>query len=144
MARNTLKLELSGFNELVTKLEGLTGDVKKTVTEALARAGETIGKDTAAAVQKPNLPAKGKYSQGETEKAISQKPDVIWSGVQAEIGVGFDYSKPGAGGFLITGTPRMAPDKTLKKMYTTKSYMSKVQSEMADTVQKAIKNKLGG
>ena len=118
--RNTLNLELSGFNELVTKLEGLNGNVHKVVTSALQQAAETIEEDTRDAVKKSNLPAKGIYSTGDTEKAIAT-PSVTWSGTVAEVGVGFDYSKNGAGGFLITGTPRMQPDRELQKMYKQKN-----------------------
>lgn len=141
--RNTLKLELSGFNELVTKLEGLNGDVKKVVTNALTQAGETIEEDTKEAVQKSNLPAKGRYSTGDTEKAIVN-PKVEWSGTVASVGVGFDYAKSGAGGFLITGTPRMQPDRELQKIYKQKKYMSNIQKDMQEVVLDEIEKKIGG
>ena len=141
--KNTLNLELSGFNELVTKLEGLNGDVKKVVTDALQQAADTIEEDTRDAVKKSNLPAKGKYSTGDTERAIAS-PSVTWSGNIAEVGVGFDYSKNGAGGFLITGTPRMQPDRELQKMYKQKKYMKAIQRDMEDVVQDEISRKMGG
>lgn len=141
--RNTLNLELSGFNELVTKLEGLNGNVQKVVTSALQQAAETIEEDTKDAVKKSNLPAKGKYSTGATEKAIAS-PTVTWSGTVAEVGVGFDYSKDGAGGFLITGTPRMQPDRELQKMYKQKKYMKAIQSDMESVVQDEIERNMEG
>lgn len=141
--KNTLKLELSGFNELVTKLDGLNGDVKKVVTNALDQAAETIAEDTKEAVQKSKLPAKGKYSTGDTERAIV-KPKVEWSGTTASVGVGFDYSSNGAGGFLITGTPRMQPDRELQKMYKQKKYMSGIQKDMQEVVLDEIEKVMGG
>lgn len=141
--RNTLNLELSGFNELVTKLEGLNGNVHKVVTSALQQAAETIEEDTRDAVKKSNLPAKGIYSTGDTEKAIAT-PSVTWSGTVAEVGVGFDYSKNGAGGFLITGTPRMQPDRELQKMYKQKKYMKAIQADMEEVVQDEISRVMEG
>lgn len=144
MARNTLKLQLGGFQELITKLDSLQGDVKKAVTDALEQTGETIGEDTVDAVDNDNLPAKGEYSKGQTKASIITNPLVHWSGNQAEIGVGFDYSKKGAGGFLITGTPRMKPDYELQKIYKRKKYMNQIQNDMADVVNDYIIEKMEG
>lgn len=144
MARNTLKLQLGGFQELITKLDSLQGDVKKAVTDALEQAGETIGEDTVDAVDSANLPAKGEYSKGQTKASIITNPLVHWSGNQAEIGVGFDYSKKGAGGFLITGTPRMKPDYELQKIYKRKKYMNQIQNDMADVINDYIQEKMEG
>lgn len=136
--RNTLKLQLGGFEELITKLEGLNGDVKSVVTDALGQAAETIEWDTKDAVKAANLPAKGKYSQGDTEKAIVENAQTEWSGTVASIGVGFDYGVKGAGGYLITGTPKMKPDYALQKMYKQKKYMTQIQNDMAEIVTDAI------
>lgn len=144
MARNTLKLQLSGFEELISKLESLQGDVKKAVNDAMEQAGETIGEDTVDAVDNANLPAKGEYSKGQTKASIITNPLVHWSGNQAEIGVGFDYNKKGAGGFLITGTPRMKPDYELQKIYKRKKYMNQIQNDMADVVNDYIQEKMEG
>ena len=142
--RNTLRLDLSGFNELITKFEGLQGDVKEAVSDALEQAGETIEWDTKDAVKESNLPANGKYSKGDTEKSIVEEPKIVWSGTKAEIGVGFNYDQHGAGGFLITGTPRMKPDYELQKIYKRKKYMSDIQKDMADVVNGYIEDKMGG
>lgn len=148
MARNTMQLDLKGFNELITKLDGLGGDIKKATQDALEKAGQKIGEDTATAVQRSNLPAGGKFSQGDTAKTVVENPKVEWSGDTASIGVGFDFSKQGAGGFLIKGyyqnfhgTPRhMAPQPQLNAMYTGKGYMKQIQNEMAKEVTKVIDN----
>lgn len=148
MARNTMQLDLKGFNELITKLDGLGGDIKKATQDALEKAGQKIGEDTAKAVQRSNLPAGGKFSQGDTAKTVVENPKVEWSGDTASIGVGFDFSKRGAGGFLIKGyyqnfhgTPRhMAPQPQLNAMYTGKGYMKQIQNEMAKEVTKVIDN----
>ena len=50
--RNTLKLQLSGFEELITKLDELGGNIETVVEDALQQAGETIGDDTIEAIGK--------------------------------------------------------------------------------------------
>lgn len=141
MARNTLKLDLRGFDELIEKLDKLEGDVKHTVESALEQAGETIEWETVDAVQKSNLPADGKYSNGDTEKSIVRNPKAEWEGMSASINVGFDYGKPGAGGYLITGTPRM---NALRKIYKSKKFMKEIQESMKEVVAEEIKAKMGG
>ena len=142
--RNTLRLDFSGFNDLVTRLDKLGGDIQEVVEDALMQAGETIADDTIEAMGKINLPAQGKYSKGDTIKSIIKNPRVVWSGPIASINVGFDYDKPGAGGFLITGTPRMKPNAALQKIYKRKKYMDWISQGMQEIVTDAINEKLGG
>ena len=143
MARNTLRLELSGFKELLTKLDKLGGDVPGVVEDALMQAAGTIADDTIAALADANLPAGGKFSRGSTKASVVTKPRVDWEGTTASVGVGFDYDKPGAGGLLITGTPKMKPDYALQKMYKKKGYMQKIQDDMRKTVTDAISKRMG-
>lgn len=126
MARNTLKLETSGFEEAIRRLENLGGDVKQAVSDGLTDAAAKIAIDTEKALTAPSLPARGKYSSGDTKKSIVRDQRVEWDGSIAYIPVGFDFSKPGAGGFLITGTPRMSPDKALHRIYKEKRYMTQI------------------
>jgi hypothetical protein len=144
MGRNTLKLDTEGFDRLISHLKELEGDVQTAVTDALEQSGETITEDTHDALAKPNLPAGGEYSQGYTEQSVVD-PQVRWiGGTLAEMGVGFDYSKKGAGGFLISGTPRMRPDTELQRIYRRKKYMRDIQNDMADVVQDYIVQALRG
>lgn len=142
MGRTTLKLDTSGFEELINRYKKLGGDTKQIVEKALDKVGDEITQDTQTAVSKKNLPQKGKYSKGNTEKSIVKNPRTTWSGEIASIQVGFDYSKPGAGGFLITGTPRMQPDRELHKMYKQKAYMRHIQEDMIEVVQAEIKERI--
>lgn len=144
MGRTVLKLDTQGFTEYGEKLDALGADLRSIFTDALEQAGETIGEDTLDAVAEGNLPAGGKYSTGETKAAVIQSPRVEWEGTTGSIGVGFDFGKPGAGGFLITGTPRMRPDKALNQMYKGKRYMKKIQQDMADIFNDEIRRRMGG
>lgn len=133
-----MKLELGGFDELLGKLKEVGGELKPVVTDALEQAGETIEWDTREAVAKSNLPRKGKYSKGDTERSIVSNPKVEWSMGVGSIGVGFDYGMEGAGGYLITGTPRMKPDQKLLTMYKRKKYMAQISADMSEIVNEAI------
>lgn len=144
MGRTVLKLDTQGFTEYGEKLDALGADLRSIFTDALEQVGETIGEDTLDAVAEGNLPAGGKYSTGETKAAVIQSPRVEWEGTTGSIGVGFDFGKPGAGGFLITGTPRMRPDKALNQMYKGKRYMKKIQQDMADIFNDEVRRRMGG
>ena len=134
MARNTLKLDTSGFSEMLRKLDSLGGDVKGAVQNALTQASETIMEDTIEAMDNANLPAGGKYSHDTTKESIITDHEVRWEGLTGWVPVGFDFSKPGAGGYLITGTPRMRPDQALNRMYKQKKYMRQIQEDMWDVI----------
>lgn len=144
MARNTLKLDVRGFTETLRKLDSLGGDVKRAVEDALTQAAETIAEDTKEAVSAANLPAGGIYSTGATKEAIVQDYRVRWEGMLSWVPVGFDFSKPGAGGFLITGTPRMQPNKELNRMYKQKRYMNKIQEDMGNVIMDYVIEKMEG
>ena len=142
MARNTLKLDTRGFEEMLKKLDSLGGDVQKAVTDALTQSAETIEQDTRSAMVAANLPAGGKYSQGDTVQSIISNPQVNWEGNVAWVPIGFDFSKPGAGGFLITGTPRMQPNRALQLMYKRKKYMNQIQNDMSEVIMDYVIEKM--
>ena len=128
---------LDGFPRSIPQAEALDQmgvDLKPVFTDVMEQSGEGVAKDVLAAVQRPNLPAKGKY-QGpnkQTEASIIMHPKVEWSGDYGEIGLGFDKSKPGAGGWLITGTPEMQPDYELQKIFARKKYASDLIKSIND------------
>lgn len=144
MARNTLKLDTKGLEPLIKKLDSIGGDVKGAVNTALTKAGQTIAQSTENAISATNLPAGGKYSKGTTKESIIRDAQVRWEGDTAWVPVGFDFSKPGAGGFLITGTPRMKPDYELNKIYKQKRYMNLIQKGMEEIILNSIVEKMEG
>ena len=144
MGKNMLKLDTSGFDDFAYNLDRLGADLRSIFTDALQEAAETITEDTFDGVTAPNLPRGGRYSTGETKAAIVKNPRVQWDGMVGSVAVGFDFSKPGAGGYLITGTPRMRPDKALNRIYKSKKYMKDIERQMAEVFQKEINRRLGG
>lgn len=141
---NTLKLDISGLEEMLRKLDAMGGDVNSAVSEALETAGNQIRQDTQAALAPGNLPAGGRFSSGDTAAAVVTDTRARWEGTLAWIPVGFDFAKPGAGGFLITGTPRMQPDHALHAMYKQKRYMTKIQNDMQEVVWKYLEQIYSG
>lgn len=156
--KKKFNLDFSALEDLITNLDESEHDIKKIVSESLEEAGRKVGADTVAALAKPNLPAGGKYSTGETEKTVILNPKTEWTGTTATIGIGFDFSKDGAGGFLISGyyrsggingTAKMAPDLELQKIYggwakAHNRYKKEIQETMAKKAKEAIAKKTGG
>lgn len=141
--KSAIEIDFGVFEALAEQLENLGADVKECFTEAMEDEGKIVALDTKAAVAAANLPAGGKYSTGETEKTIIMDPKVEWSGSLGVIGLGFDKTKPGAGGFLITGTPKMKPDYALEKIYGQKKYERDVQKHIMENLQDQIHKRLG-
>lgn len=146
MGKNMLKLDTRGFKQYAEKLDALGGDLQMIFTDALEQAGETIANDTLDAITDPNLPRGGKYrkSPSKTEASVVRNPKIEWHGTLGEIGVGFDFNKPGAGGYLITGTPRMRPDNALDAIYKKKKYMNDISKGMVNIFNDEIKRRMGG
>lgn len=142
--RTKFKLDVRGFQTLAVRLDGLGGDLKEFFTDQLEQVAETVAEDTTEAVRASNLPAGGKYSKGDTEKSIIRNSKVEWTGNIGSIALGFDYAKPGAGGFLITGTPKMKPDYKLETIYARKTYSRNLSQRLEDALEDEVKRRLKG
>lgn len=144
MAKKMFQLETKGFEAMMKRLDSLGGDVRGAVDEALGKAAETVRQDTITATQKPNLPRQGKYSNDVTIASIAQDTSVHWEGQTAWVPVGFDFSRPGAGGYLITGTPKMQPAPLLHRMYKQKQYMAGIQKQIGEVITQHVVDKMAG
>ena len=140
--KNSISIDFSVFSDYAEELDKLGADLKEIFTDVMEQEGETVAEDTKDAVQKGNLPAGGKYSQGDTERAIISQPKVEWSGELGEMGLGFDKTLPGAGGFLITGTPKMQPVQALVDIYGRKSYERRMTEDIMDYLGAEIDDRL--
>lgn len=146
MARKKIGLQIDGIEEYMSKLDQLggTATMKRAVEGALKSSKQYVNPKINAAVSKPNLPAGGRYSTGDTQRSINKEMSVEWEGMTAGIKVGFDFKKSGPKSiFLMYGTPRMAPASGLKaSIYgsATKKNIAKIQEEAINAV---IKRTLG-
>lgn len=141
--KNYIAVDFSAFAEYAEKLDRLGADLKDVIGDAMEEAAKQVQEDTADAVESANLPAGGQYSDGETRASIVRDVTPKWSGSVGEVHLGFDKSKPGAGGFLITGTPKMAPDAALAEMYSGKKYQRQINKMIEERLQNAL-DELGG
>lgn len=142
--KQMISIDFSNFAEYADKLDQLGASLKEVFSKAMEKAAEKVQADTIAALEFVNLPATGKYSTGETKESVITNPLTRWEGSVGEIGLGFDKTKPGAGGFLITGTPRMRPDYALERIYGTKRYENELRKQIEKSLQQEIDRIMGG
>ena len=144
MAKSKIGLQFDGWEETITKLNSLAGnkDTAVAVAHALMDSKEHINEKLDKAVVNSSLPAKGKYSSGNTRKSINRDNDVQWQGLTASIKVGFDFKKSGTTSiFLMYGTPKMKPAKGLKAAIygtKTKKEIAQIQSEIINRYIKEV------
>jgi len=142
--KRMIDIDFACFGDYAEKLDKLGANLQQAFSKAMEQAAETVQNDTISAMASGNLPAGGKYSQGDTEAAIIHDPKVVWHGSLGEIDLGFDKTKPGAGGFLITGTPKMQPNRALEEIYSRKKYERDLKKDIEKALQDEIDKTMGG
>ena len=142
--KSMISIDFSNCSDYAERLDQLGASLKDIFTDAMEQAAETVEFDTIDAMASANLPAGGKYSRGDTEASIIRGAKVVWHGSIGEIGLGFDKTKPGAGGFLITGTPKMRPDNALVRIYGRKAYETQIKKDIVEVLQDEIDRRMGG
>ena len=140
--KRKLSIDFNGLEELTERINELQGDLEKIIGGAMEKAGATVQADTLKAIENPNLPAKGKYSHGETKKSVVKDVHVKWGGSVGEMPLGFDKTVEGAGGWLITGTPKMSPDRALSAIYSDKrssrAYEQRIKKQIRADLEAAL------
>lgn len=141
--KKMLSIDFSAFEDLAEKLDNIGADLPKVIGDVMEEVGAEVQADTLAALDHANLPAGGAYSGGDTAASVIDDVSVKKSGSILEVNLGFDKRKPGAGGFLITGTPKMQPDRALADIYANKKYERQVTNAIKKALQKEL-DRLGG
>ena len=136
--KSMLSIDFSNFVEYAERLEMLGANLQDVISEAMEEIAEEVQQDTIAALAKVNLPAEGKYSQGDTVDSVIEDVHTNWQGSVGEVRLGFDKTKQGAGGWLITGTPKMRPDYALEAIYGSKSYENRIKKKIEQALQAEI------
>lgn len=142
--KRMLDIDFSNFEEYAEKLDLLGANLKSVFSKAMEEAAEKVQQDTIAALEDVNLPASGIYSAGDTKESVIVDPKTRWEGNLGEIPLGFDKTRKGAGGFLITGTPKMKPDYALEKIYGTRRYENQLKKQIEKALRKEIDRIMGG
>ena len=111
----------------------------------MEKSADKIQKETLQAIENQYLPRKGQYRGNPSDTKASVLRDVKpkKSGSALIVNLGFDKTKPGAGGWLITGTPKMQPDKRLAVIYEGKKYQKNLQQDIETALQKEIDKRMG-
>ena len=144
LKRQKFYIDFTQFESLAEQLDALGGNLEEIFSNMLGDIGEEIQVLTYDAMDPKNLPAKGAYSRGYTRKSIELNPKPKWSGPNCTVNFGFDKDKPGAGSFLITGTPRMQPNHELEVMYAQKGFTRGVTEAMRGILQEYLSELKGG
>lgn len=137
MAKNKFSLQISGFDELLDKLESVEGDLKKTTESALKSSKQVVTPKLKKAMKKHKR-------TGVTEKSIDTDFNVKWEGDIANINIGFDFQKGGLTSvFLMYGTPKMPPDAELYEAIYGKTTQKEIKQAQTEAFEKVIE-RLGG
>ena len=142
--KNGISLDFSVFQEYAERLDELGADLKEIFTDVMEQEAETVQEDTIDALNPNFLPAHGVYSYGDTKDSVELSPKVQWEGSLGEVGLGFDKTKAGAGGFLVTGTPKMQPDRELERIYGKKKYETEMRKSISEYLDYAIQQIMEG
>ena len=142
--KNGIHIDYSAFSDLIAQLDEYTDKVADIVAESMEEVGQTLAEETIDALGSANLPAKGVYSRERTIASVVTNPKAENQGSFVEIGLGFDKTKPGEGGLLVTGTPKMSPDYKLEAIYGTRKYETKMKKQIKQKLEEELSEAVGG
>ena len=137
-----ISLDYSAFDDYIERLKAIEADVGQVVADAMEKAAKKVQDDTLKALEDVHLPAGGKFSQGDTVKSVIRDTKPTVTRQYVEVNLGFDKTRPGSGGFLITGTPKMKPDRALENIYSSKKYQADITKEIRQELDNAIKERM--
>ena len=141
---NKCKLEFEGFEEVIDKLAKVNANIKKIAEKSLIESHKLITKKAEEAVQKANLPAKGKFSQGDTLNSLYKDAKIEWEGTLASVKTGFSISKGGiASIFMIYGTPRRMKNQKMYNAFWGKKTIEEVKAKQEENFYNELR-RLGG
>lgn len=135
----SIKLEFKGFDEILQKLTKLDADTKTIAEKALTETHKIVTDKAAIAVEKPNLPAQGKYSTGRTARSLKKTADISWNGTVGSVEVGFDIKSGGLPSvFMIKGTPRYMKNQMLYDAFYGDQTIGQISNAQKEIFYKAL------
>ena len=147
LSRNKwIAIDFSNFDAYAEELEKLGADLESIFEKAIESAADQVQADVMEAIQDAHLPAGGQFhsNKRDTENSVIQDPKPETRGGVISVDLGFDKTKPGAGGFLITGTPKMQPDQKLADIFQKKKYANDIKKKIEADLQAEIDKRIGG
>lgn len=139
--KRKLSIDFSNFAEYAARLEELGGSLEKTAEEALTKSKDLIDANLHDLMKRH-------HRSGHTEESLLDDAQVVWSGGEASIDIGFDIAHGGLPsiflmyGTTVNGTPRTPKDQALyDAVYgaATQRKIRKLQEQIfAEAIQKAM------
>ena len=127
------EIEFDGLQELIQQLNDLGADVIPIAEKALEATHAYITPLVHQKMQKPNLPAQGKYSVGYAENQIIDDVNIEWDGYSGSVDIGFSLKEGLTPIYLMRGTKYMKPANGLyAAIYgkKTKNEVARIQEEI--------------
>lgn len=122
---------------------GGSGAIMRAAERGMKSTKLKVNQRVSTLVQKPNMPAGGKYSVGGTMAHLNKDFKVKWEGNDAYIKLGFNLEGDGlASIFLMYGTPHHAPLKGLREAL--KEDPKKISRKEMEKACKTVLERLGG
>lgn len=118
MARRKNGFDTSALKKYGDALDAAGGSaaMKQAVSRGMKATKLKVNPKIDAAIQKPNLPAGGKYSHGGTAAHLNKDFAVEWEGNVGRLKLGFNLEGDGlASIFLMYGTPHHRPAMGLRE-----------------------------
>ncbi len=126
------RIEFDGFEEAISRLTKLNGNVKNISEKALKKTHKIITQKAEDAITPHN-------QTHQTEKSLRKEAEIEWTGTVASIKTGFSISEGGlASIFLMYGTPRMKKDQKMYNAFWSKS----TQQEVAEAQKEIFYNEI--
>ncbi len=132
-------MQFDGFEELISKLDSLEGNLKGAVEECLQVSSDIVANELEIAM--------GKHVRsGRTKETIRKRDEVLWEGTTAKIKVGFSFPEGMASIFLMYGygTPRKCKDQRVYNAVYGKEVRDKIAKKQEEILHKAIEDTMGG
>lgn len=100
MGKNSMKLDLTGFNTMLESIQKAGGQIDKAAEKALTESATPFYEDLKVGIKKHR-------KSGLTESSLLDPKNIVWEGNRVTLKVGFDMSKGGLPAlFLEYGTPK--------------------------------------
>lgn len=115
--------------ELAERMENMGGNLQKACDDALKATHDYITPNLSSGIARH-------VETGETQQSLDKAPRVEWiNPLKARVNIGFNLADGGWPSiFLMWGTPKMAPDKSLKNA----AFGPKVRREVAKIQREAM------
>lgn len=122
-----MQLEFDGFEKLLSKIDKMGGDVKRTTEKALTETHKIVTEKAQTAIA-PHR------DTGRTEASLQRNAKIEWQGDIGFVEVGFNLKEGGLPSiFLMYGTPRMRKDMKLYNAFYgkgTRDEITQIQQEI--------------